>query len=123
MIDGTVARTTNSTGEFGAKIDTLADIFFTAASSVKLLPIFRIPLWLLRWIILIAIIKLGNIIKGYILRKRFISMHTIMNKITGSLLFLSPLTVSFVELKYSSIVMCSIATFSAIQEWFYITAE
>ena len=50
-------------------------------------------------------------------------MHTIMNKITGSLLFLLPLTVSFVELKYSSIVMCSIATFSAIQEWFYITAE
>ena len=118
MIDGTIARKTNSTSEFGSKIDTVADIFFTAASLIKLLPIFRIPLWLLIWIILIAIIKIGNVIRGYVLKKRFISTHTIMNKVTGL-----PLTVSFVELKYSSTAICFIATFSAIQEGFYITAE
>ena len=36
------------------------------------------------------------------------------------LLFLLPLTISFVELKYTAIVVCSIATFSAIQEVFYV---
>ena len=43
-----------------------------------------------------------------------------MNKITGLVLFLLPLTLPFAELKYSSIAVCSIATFAAIQEGFYI---
>ena len=70
--------------------------------------------------IVIAIIKIGNIIYGYISTKEFISLHTTMNKITGLLLFLLPLTLSFVELKYSSIVVCLIATLAAIQEGAYI---
>ena len=50
------------------------------------------------------------------IEKQFISLHTVMNKITGLLLFVLPLTLSFVELKYSSIVVCFIAIFAAIQE-------
>ena len=46
-----------------------------------------------------------------------------MNKITGLLLFLFPLIISFVELKYFAIVVCSVATFSAIQEGFYIATK
>ena len=61
-------------------------------------------------------IKIGNIIRGYVSKKQFISLHTRMNKITGLLLFLLPLTLSFIEMKYSSIIVCSIATFAAIQE-------
>ena len=45
-----------------------------------------------------------------------------MNKATGPLLFLLPLTISFVELKYTAIVACAIATISAIQEGIYIIA-
>lgn len=52
--------------------------------------------------------------------KKLISLHTIMNKTTGLLLFLLPLTLHFIELKYSSVVVCSIATFSAMQEGYYI---
>ena len=80
----------------------------------------HIPGWLWIWGSVIAIIKIGNIIRGYVSKKQFISLHTIMNKVTGLLLFLLPLTLSFVELKYSSLVVCSIATFSAIQEGVYI---
>ena len=43
-----------------------------------------------------------------------------MNKITGLLLFLLPLTLHFIDIKYSSLLVCSIATFSAIQERQYI---
>ena len=120
MIDGTIARKTNSASEFGAKMDTAADFVFLAVSLIKLLPTIYIPGWLWIWVSVIAIIKIGNIIMGYISKKHFISLHTIMNKVTGFLLFLLPLTVSFVELKYSSLVICSIATFSAIQEGVYI---
>ena len=120
MIDGTIARKTHSTSELGSKMDTVADLVFVAVSLIKLLSTIHIPGWLWIWGNAIAIIKIGNIIRGYVSKKQFISLHTIMNKVTGLLLFLLPLTLSFVELKYSSLVVCSIATFSAIQEGVYI---
>ena len=120
MIDGTIAKKTNSASEFGAKLDTVADLVFVAVSLIKLLPIIHIPGWLWIWGSAIAIIKIGNIIWGYVSKKQFIALHTIMNKITGFLLFLLPLTLSLVELKFSSLVVCSIATFAAIQEGVYI---
>ena len=43
-----------------------------------------------------------------------------MNKKTGLLLFLFPLTLNFIELKYSAIVLGFVATFSAIQEGHFI---
>ena len=116
MIDGTIARKTNSTSEFGSKLDTAADLMFVTVSLIKLLSTIHIPGWLWIWVSVIAIIKIGNIIWGYVSEKQLISLHTTMNKVTGLLLFLLPFTLPFVELKYSSIVVCSIATFSAIQE-------
>ena len=71
-------------------------------------------------IVAIAIIKISGVMWGFIRKKKLISLHTVMNKTTGVLLFLLPLTLHFVELKYSSAVVCSIATFSAIQEGYYI---
>lgn len=116
MIDGTIARKTNSTSEFGSKLDTAADLVFAAVSLIKILPAIHIPGWVWIWGGMIAVIKISNIIWGYVSEKQFIARHTVMNKVTGLLLFLLPFTLSFVELKYSSIVVCSIATFSAIQE-------
>ena len=37
MIDGTIARKTNSASELGAKMDTVADFVFVAVSLIKLL--------------------------------------------------------------------------------------
>ena len=123
MIDGTIARKTNSTSKFGSQLDTIADLIFVAASLFKLLSAIHIPGWLWIWGGVIAVIKISNIIWGYVSKKQFISLHTIMNKVTGLLLFLLPLTVSFVELKYIAIAVCSIATLSAIQEGFYVITD
>ena len=116
MVDGTVARKTNNADKFGARFDTASDFVFVAMSLIKFLPLIHIQKWLWIWIIIIAIIKALNVILGYISEKHFIPPHTIMNKITGLLLFLFPLSLSFLELKYSSIAVCLTATFSAIQE-------
>ena len=121
MIDGTIARKTNSATEFGAKLDTVADLVFV--SLMKLLPALPIPGWVWIWGAGIAMIKIGNILWGYVSKKRLVSLHTRMNKLTGLLLFLLPLTLSLVELKYSSIVVCSIATFAAMQEGCYIVTN
>ena len=119
MVDGAIARKTNSISEFGARFDTVADFVFVAVSLIKILPAIQLPKFLWIWLSVIAIIKFSNIMMGIIYKKKLISLHTIMNKITGILLFLFPLTLHFIELKYSSVVVCSIATFSAIQEGYY----
>ena len=120
MIDGTIARKTNSTSTFGAKLDTIADFVFVFVCSIKILPTLQIPLWLWVWIIIVALIKIFYIALVFIHKKKLLSIHSILNKITGFALFILPLSLSFVEIKYSSVVVCLIATFSAIQEGYYI---
>ena len=116
MIDGPVARKTHTATAFGAELDTAADILFAAVCLVKLLPVLNIPLWMFIWIGLIALIKIMNIVSGFVIRKRFVSVHTPMNKATGALLFLLPLTVSCIDLRYTAPIVCAVATFAALQE-------
>jgi len=119
MVDGTIARKTKSVSETGARLDTVADIVFVAVCFVKILPLIQFPTWLWIWIIVIATIKIGNVVWGLICNKKLVSMHTILNKATGFLLFLFPLTLSFIEPMYSSVIVCSLATVSAINEVYY----
>ena len=116
MIDGAIARKTHSVTEFGSKLDSVADLIFVVVAFVKLLPVISLPNWLWVWIAIIALIKVANILFGWISAKRLAIEHTLMNKITGFLLFLLPLTLSFIEFKYSAVVVCTVATMSAIQE-------
>lgn len=116
MIDGTVARKTGAASEFGAKLDTAADFAFVAACLIKLLPKLSVPLWLWLWIGGIALIKAINLLSGYSHGKGLVVPHTLLNKVTGILLFALPLTLPVVELKYSAPFVCVVATIAAIQE-------
>ena len=120
MVDGTIARKTNSVSEFGAKLDTVADFLFFAVAFIKLLPVIHIPEWIWIWIVIIAIVKIFNVVSGLICKKKIIFLHTVMNKATGLLLFAFSLTLQFVEPKYSLMAVCIIATISAIQEGYYV---
>ena len=120
MIDGTVARKTGAVSNFGAKLDTASDFVFMAVCVVKLLPKINISVWLWIWIAIIAIVKVINIVMGFIRRKKLVALHTFLNKITGLLLFLLPLTLQFILPTYSFAVVCTIATIAAIQEGYYI---
>ena len=116
MVDGTIARKTKSVSEFGAKLDTAADIVFVAVCFLKIPPLIQFPAWLWIWIIAIAAIRIGNAVREWLCNKKLVSIHTILNKATGFLLFLFPLTLSFIEPMYSSVIVCSLATVSAINE-------
>ena len=112
MVDGWVARRTHTASELGDKLDTIADIVFVIVCLVKLLPILDIPVWLCIWIGVIALIKIINIISGFVVQKRFVAVHSTMNKVSGLLLF--------INLKYTGAVVCFFATFAAIQEGHFI---
>ena len=119
MADGAISRRTKSDSELGAILDTVADSVFAAVCFVKILPTMQFPVWLWFWIVIIAIIKIGNFVWVLICNKKQISLHTILNKATGFLIFLFPLTLSFIEPMYSSVIVCFLATVSAINEVYY----
>ena len=120
MADGIVARKTNSVSEFGSRFDSIADYVFVVVCLMKLLPVMDIPIWLYVWTAIIALIKIINVISGYVMQKRYAVVHTTMNKVTGVLLFMFPLTLTIVPLIYTGIPICSVATFAAIQEGHFI---
>ncbi len=123
MVDGTIARKTNTVSEFGARLDTAADLLFTAVALLKILPVIQIQAWLLIWIATIAVIKLFNLTWGFLRRKKLPSLHTIANKFTGLCLFLLPLTMPFVDMRNTTPVVCIIATVAAVQEGYYIGTD
>ena len=72
------------------------------------------------WIAIIACIKVANIAVGFFSQKELLSVHSIMNKVTGGMLFLLPLTLATIDLRYSSAVVCVVATAAAIQEGYLV---
>lgn len=123
MIDGAVARKTGTVSGFGAKLDTTADFVLVVVCLIKLLPVLHVPAWLIIWIVVIAVIKAINLISGYVMQKEIVVLHTAMNKVTGLLLFVLPLTLTFLDLKYGGAVVSTVATFAAIQEGLLIKTE
>lgn len=120
MIDGTVARKTNSVSEFGSRLDTVADFILLVVCLIKLLPVLKVETWMYIWIAVIATVKIINIISGYVMHKKLVAVHSVMNKITGAMLFFLPFTLRVIEFKYSVAVVCAAATFAAVQEGHWI---
>ena len=116
MIDGTIARKTGSVSKFGARLDTASDFVFMLVCTIKVLPLIHIPVWLWVWITLIALIKIFNITLVFIRKKKLISIHSVLNKITGFTLFFLPLILTIAPTAYSVATVCVLATIAAMQE-------
>ena len=55
ILDGMIARKTNTVTDFGSKLDTVADFVFIVICIVKILPVLKVPTYLLVWIGVIAV--------------------------------------------------------------------
>ena len=120
MLDGFVARRTNSASPLGARLDSMADLLFLAVCLLKLLPVLTLPVWLWVWVGMIALLRLANVVSGFVCRKKLVLLHTRANKLTGALLFLLPLSLGFLNISYIAVPLCALASFAAIQEGHFI---
>ena len=116
VLDGYIARKMDIASTLGSRLDTVADFIFFVACLIIFIPVLDIPVWLYVWVAVIAAIKMINIASTYMMHGRLMVAHTLMNKVSGFLLFILPMTFTSIELTYSSIVVCSIVTFAAVQE-------
>ena len=123
ILDGAVARHFGKETKFGAQFDTIADIFFAGVIIIKSLRAIHLPITLIIWIICIAVIRCISILIGFILYKRFVPEHTVMNKICGILLFAIPLCIGLLPPKPVTALIvftCAVASFAALQEGYFI---
>ena len=119
MIDGWLARKLQAESKTGSVLDSIADLSFETCCAIQLLPILSIPSWLWIWAGIIVIIKIVNQISFLIIIKKFCFPHTIANKLTGFLLFLTVPTISWHIIPIA--IVAVIATFTAIQEGYSIS--
>ena len=91
-LDGAFARALHASSRLGAQLDSIADLMFYSAMMGKLMPILwaRMPasVW---WIVGAAVvIRLCAYGVAAVIQHRFSALHTILNKLTGLLVFLVP---------------------------------
>jgi CDP-diacylglycerol--glycerol-3-phosphate 3-phosphatidyltransferase len=116
MLDGYVARRTNSESELGARLDSIADLALATACLSKLLPVIDVPAWLWAWIAAIALVKVANVASGLVVERRLVMLHTSANKVAGLVAFLVPFAIPLFGIAAPAIIACAVATFAAVQE-------
>ena len=92
VLDGFIARKTNNTSDFGARLDSIADLCFYTVNLIRLLPILLSILPGYIWIMVAAVLSMR--IVSYMIAAvkfhRFASHHTWLNKVTGLFVFAVP---------------------------------
>lgn len=116
MLDGYFARRFHTQSELGARLDSAADFLLCVVILVVLIPFYHWPLWVILWIFAIAVIRLVALLICYLRFRQFAFLHTNLNKATGLLLFLSPVFFWLFGLNATAIILCLVATISAMEE-------
>ncbi len=117
LLDGYVARHTHTQTTLGAKLDSLADlVLFGVVLIVMVLWLGEQVLVFLPWVIVVALIRAANLIIAARKYGRFAILHTWANKLTGALLFLTPLLFVLCHQVALLWMLCVIAALSAVEE-------
>ena len=120
MLDGFIARKSKNESKLGARLDSVSDIIFVIVAMIKILPILNLTNGIIIWGVAIVFIKIVNVTCSYIYYKKIVLPHTIANKITGFVLFIAPFIIVNINSIIFESIICSIATFAAVQEGHYI---
>lgn len=123
ILDGLIARKSKNESKIGARLDSVSDIIFVIVAMIKILPILNLTNEIIIWLVFIVLIKIINVICSYFYYKKIVLPHTIANKITGFILFIALFIIVNTNVIIFEIIICSIATFAAVQEGHYIRTK
>jgi len=118
VFDGYIARLTKTTSAFGAALDSFADLLLYAVMALKIFPALldTLPKEIWYAVTAIVIIRIISYLFVAIKYKRFASLHTKLNKITGFAVFMIPyMMVTQFAVPYC-ITACSISGISTVHE-------
>ena len=119
VLDGLVARITKTSTEFGAKLDSAADLIFYAVMVLRIFPMLlkKVPgiLWIVAGII--VAVRVASYTTAIIKYRCFASLHTYLNKLTGFAVFCTPYFYLTPYMTAFCIVLCVIAFASSAEEF------
>lgn len=92
VLDGWLARRLNASSPFGARLDSVADLSFYAVMLLRIFPVMRVVLPREIWLCVgtIILVRLCSYAVAALRFRRFASLHTVFNKLTGAAVFFIP---------------------------------
>lgn len=118
VLDGWIARKTKTADNFGARLDSIADLLFYTVILIRLLPILitKLPNEIWYAAAVIFCIRISAYITSAVKYRLFASLHTYLNKLTGAAVFLIPfLLITDYAVVFCRIV-CVVAATSSLEE-------
>lgn len=117
ILDGYLARKWNLASRLGAVLDSIADFILVASLLCIFVPRYDWPPWAGIWILFIALIRFCSLFVCFFRFGKWAFLHTYSNKAAGFLLLCFPILIRLVGLIATTILLCSVALVSAIEEF------
>ena len=118
VLDGWLARKTGTESDFGAKLDNIADLLFYTVVLLRLFPVmweaFPVQIWYA--VAGILLVRLAAYFIAAIKYRRYASLHTRLNKLTGGAIFLLPYILAISTGVAYSWVVCVLAYAASLEE-------
>jgi CDP-diacylglycerol--glycerol-3-phosphate 3-phosphatidyltransferase len=116
ILDGYIARKTNTSSRFGEILDSIADFIFVTVMLFIFIPLLAWGKWMLYMIGIIALVRFVSLGIGFVKYHAFAFLHTYANKITGIALICFPILYYAAGLTVTAFILCGIASLSALEE-------
>lgn len=118
VLDGWLARKNQTASEFGARLDSIADLLLYGVLLIRMLPLVyqMLPGQIWYFVSGIIIVRLTSYSVAAAKFRRFASLHTWLNKLTGVAVFLLPYMLQFTYCIVYSWAMCVIAFAASVEE-------
>lgn len=118
VLDGWLARKTGRASEFGARLDSIADLLFYIVLLIRLFPVLYQILPGEIWYVVsgIVLVRLAAYVTAAVKYHCFASLHTWLNKLTGALVFLLPYVFWGSYIVVYSWAVCILAFAASVEE-------
>lgn len=116
FIDGPIARKTNSTSEFGAFLDSAADMILAIVVLIIFLPILNLEPWMIALVAIVLATRAIGLGIGFAKYRTFTLLHTYANKTAGTLLGFFPILLGLLGLPITLLILFTAAFLSALEE-------
>lgn len=118
VLDGYVARKTNTASTFGARLDSAADLTFYTILFARLMPTLLARLPGVMWCVIgvILVLRAAAYLVAAVRLRRFASLHTYLNKLTGGSIFLLPYVLALCYGVGYCWLVCAVSLASALEE-------
>ena len=124
-VDGLVARTLKIESDLGRKLDSVSDLLLYGVMLIKVWPVLAsiLPQASLMIIIGLLVTRLILYVSYGLLQHKFLSTHSILNKLTSMLMFMLPFALIFPWGNYYCHLIMVIGTLATLGEIYFIISE